>query len=85
MTVDKLKAGYADNTLEFHCVKCDAHWKPTEKGRANVRRWLARRDGSCRQVATGTHGTRERGRELAGEGLERDRNEKVLRRSRSTS
>ncbi len=32
MTVDKLKAGYADNTLEFHCVKCDAHWKPTEKG-----------------------------------------------------
>ena len=39
-TLDELKAWYADNTLKFHCPRCDTSWKPTEKERANLLRWL---------------------------------------------
>ncbi len=39
-TVDELKAGQVEGTLQFHCAQCDTDWKPTAKEHAHLRQWL---------------------------------------------
>ena len=39
-TVDELKAGQVEGTLQFHCLQCATDWKPTAKENAYLRRWL---------------------------------------------
>ena len=39
-TVDELKAGQVDGTLQFHCAQCDTDWKPTAEEHAQLQRWL---------------------------------------------
>ena len=39
-TVDELKAGQVEGSLQFRCAQCDIDWKPSAEENVHLRRWL---------------------------------------------